>query len=121
MVYYFFFYYNVIQVNFKDLDFKYVYIQVIYVTFFFEEKEIEDRKIDFEMYYNINRFVFETFFTLSGKKYGGVEEQCKRRTVLISRCRFVEQLRMSDGVNVYFFVRLYQGILRYFSLVDMYL
>lgn len=75
------------QVNSKDLDPKYAYIQVTYVTPFFEEKEIEDRRTDFEMHHNINRFVFETPFTLSGKKHGGVEEQCKRRTVLTSRCR----------------------------------
>ena len=74
------------QVNPKDLDPKYAYIQVTYVTPFFEEKELEDRKTDFEMHHNINRFVFETPFTLSGKKHGGVEEQCKRRTVLTSRC-----------------------------------
>lgn len=74
------------QVNPKDLDPKYAYIQVTYVTPFFEEKEIEDRKTDFEMHHNINRFVFETPFTPSGKKHGGVEEQCKRRTVLTSRC-----------------------------------
>uniref|UniRef100_G1PW42 Dedicator of cytokinesis 10 n=1 Tax=Myotis lucifugus TaxID=59463 RepID=G1PW42_MYOLU len=70
------------KVNPKDLDPKYAYIQVTYVTPFFEEKEIEDRKTDFEMHHNINRFVFETPFTLSGKKHGGVEEQCKRRTIL---------------------------------------
>lgn len=75
------------QVNPKDLDPKYAYIQVTYVTPFFEEKELEDRKTDFEMHHNIQRFVFETPFTLSGKKHGGVEEQCKRRTVLTSRCR----------------------------------
>ena len=74
------------QVNPKDLDPKYAYIQVTYVTPFFEEKEIEDRKTDFETHHNINRFVFETPFTPSGKKHGGVEEQCKRRTVLTSRC-----------------------------------
>ncbi|KAK7806739.1 hypothetical protein U0070_003918 [Myodes glareolus] len=70
------------KVNPKDLDPKYAYIQVTYVTPFFEEKEIDDRKTDFEMHHNINRFVFETPFTLSGKKHGGVAEQCKRRTVL---------------------------------------
>lgn len=74
----------VTQVNPKDLDPKYAYIQVTYVTPFFEEKEAEDRKTDFEMHHNINRFVFETPFTLSGKKHGGVEEQCKRRTILTS-------------------------------------
>lgn len=80
------------QVNPKDLDPKYAYIQVTYVTPFFEEKEIEDRKTDFEMHHNIKRFVFETPFTLSGKKHGGVEEQCKRRTVLTSRCSGAQAL-----------------------------
>uniref|UniRef100_A0A670YN38 Dedicator of cytokinesis 10 n=1 Tax=Pseudonaja textilis TaxID=8673 RepID=A0A670YN38_PSETE len=70
------------KVNPKDLDPKYAYIQVTYVTPFFEEKEVEERKTDFEMHHNINHFVFETPFTLSGKKHGGVEEQCKRRTIL---------------------------------------
>ncbi|XP_060623860.2 dedicator of cytokinesis protein 10 isoform X11 [Anolis sagrei] len=70
------------KVNPKDLDPKYAYIQVTYVTPYFEEKESEERKTDFEMHHNINRFVFETPFTLSGKKHGGVEEQCKRRTIL---------------------------------------
>ncbi|KAM7160164.1 dedicator of cytokinesis protein 10 isoform 6-T6 [Macrochelys suwanniensis] len=70
------------KVNPKDLDPKYAYIQVTYVTPFFDEKEAEDRKTDFEMHHNINHFVFETPFTLSGKKHGGVEEQCKRRTIL---------------------------------------
>uniref|UniRef100_A0A8C1A043 Dedicator of cytokinesis protein 10 n=1 Tax=Castor canadensis TaxID=51338 RepID=A0A8C1A043_CASCN len=72
------------KVNPKDLDPKYAYIQVTYVTPFFEEKEIDDRKTDFEMHHNISRFVFETPFTLSGKKHGGVAEQCKRRTILTS-------------------------------------
>lgn len=89
MIHLFFFACNMpTQVNPKDLDPKYAYIQVTYVTPFFEEKEIEDRKTDFEMHHNINRFVFETPFTLSGKKHGGVAEQCKRRTVLTSRCRW---------------------------------
>lgn len=84
------------QVNPKDLDPKYAYIQVTYVTPFFEEKEIEDRKTDFEMHHNINRFVFETPFTLSGKKHGGVDEQCKRRTVLTSRRRWSLSARSSQ-------------------------
>ncbi|KAM8953703.1 dedicator of cytokinesis protein 10 [Pelodytes ibericus] len=76
------------KVNPKDLDPKFAYIQVTYVTPYFEEKELEDRKTDFEKHHNINRFVFETPFTLSGKKHGGVEEQCKRRTVLTTSHSF---------------------------------
>ncbi|GLD64791.1 dedicator of cytokinesis protein 9-like isoform X2 [Lates japonicus] len=70
------------KVNPKDLDSKYAYIQVTHVTPYLDEKELEDRKTDFEKSHNIRRFVFETPFTVSGKKQGGVEEQCKRRTVL---------------------------------------
>ncbi|KAJ8252909.1 hypothetical protein GJAV_G00206900 [Gymnothorax javanicus] len=70
------------KVNPKDLDSKYAYIQVTHVSPFLEEKEQVDRKTEFERSHNIRRFVFETPFTVSGKKQGGVEEQCKRRTIL---------------------------------------
>lgn len=73
------------QVNPKDLDSKYAYIQVTHVTPYLDDKELDDRKTDFEKSHNIRRFVFETPFTVSGKKQGGVEEQCKRRTILTSR------------------------------------
>lgn len=73
------------QVNPKDLDPKFAYIQVTYVVPYFDEKEQQEKRTDFERHHNINRFVFETPFTLSGKKHGEVEEQCKRRTILTSR------------------------------------
>uniref|UniRef100_A0A8D0CVJ5 Dedicator of cytokinesis 9 n=1 Tax=Sander lucioperca TaxID=283035 RepID=A0A8D0CVJ5_SANLU len=70
------------RINPKDLDSKFAYIQVTHVTPYLEEKELVDRKTDFEKSHNIRRFVFEMPFTISGKKQGGVEEQCKRRTIL---------------------------------------
>ncbi|XP_051566435.1 dedicator of cytokinesis protein 9 [Myxocyprinus asiaticus] len=70
------------KINPKDLDSKYAYIRVTHVTPFLEEKELLERKTDFERSHNIRRFVFEMPFTVSGKKQGGVEEQCKRRTIL---------------------------------------
>ncbi|XP_069061270.1 dedicator of cytokinesis protein 9 isoform X2 [Pleurodeles waltl] len=70
------------KVNPKDLDSKYAYIQVTHVTPYFEEKELQERRTEFERSHNIRRFVFEMPFTLSGKRQGGVEEQCKRRTIL---------------------------------------
>lgn len=76
------------QVNAKDLDPKFAYIQVTYVVPYFDEKEQQEKRTDFERHHNINRFVFETPFTLSGKKHGDVEEQCKRRTILTSKCLF---------------------------------
>ncbi|MFT7803755.1 dedicator of cytokinesis protein 10 isoform X2 [Arapaima gigas] len=76
------------KVNPKDLDSKFAYIQVTYVTPYFEEKELQEKKTDFERHHNIKRFVFETPFTLSGKKHGDVEEQCKRRTILTTSSTF---------------------------------
>ncbi|KAI6078716.1 Dedicator of cytokinesis protein 9 isoform X11 [Aix galericulata] len=70
------------KVNPKDLDSKYAYIQVTHVVPYFEEKELQERKTDFERTHNIRRFMFEMPFTQAGKRQGGVEEQCKRRTVL---------------------------------------
>uniref|UniRef100_A0A3Q2YNX4 DOCKER domain-containing protein n=1 Tax=Hippocampus comes TaxID=109280 RepID=A0A3Q2YNX4_HIPCM len=76
------------KVNPKDLDPKFAYIQVTYVLPYFDEKEQQDKRTDFERHHNINRFVFETPFTLSGKKHGDVEEQCKRRTILTTSSSF---------------------------------
>lgn len=70
------------KVNPKELDPKFAYIQVTFVKPYFDEKELAERITDFEKCHNINRFVFETPYTLTGKKHGGVEEQCKRRTIL---------------------------------------
>ncbi|XP_057201604.1 dedicator of cytokinesis protein 11 [Triplophysa rosa] len=70
------------KVNQKDLDPKFAYIQVTFVKPYFDEKDLLERKTAFEKCHNINRFVFETPYTLTGKKQGGVEEQCKRRTIL---------------------------------------
>ncbi|TTI92372.1 Dedicator of cytokinesis protein 9 [Bagarius yarrelli] len=70
------------NVNPKDLEARFAYIQVTHVTPYLEDKELEERRTDFERNHNIRRFVFETPFTECGKRQGGVDEQCKRRTVL---------------------------------------
>uniref|UniRef100_A0A674E043 Dedicator of cytokinesis 11 n=1 Tax=Salmo trutta TaxID=8032 RepID=A0A674E043_SALTR len=76
------------KVNPKDLDTKFAYIQVTFVKPYFDEKDCPEKKTDFEKCHNINRFVFETPYTLTGKKHGGVEEQCKRRSVLTTANTF---------------------------------
>ncbi|XP_052471934.1 dedicator of cytokinesis protein 10 isoform X1 [Carassius gibelio] len=76
------------KVNPKELDPRFAYIQVTYVVPYFNEKEQLEKKTDFERHHNINRFVFETPFTLSGKKHGDVEEQCKRKTILTTSSSF---------------------------------
>ncbi|XP_016088269.1 dedicator of cytokinesis protein 10 [Sinocyclocheilus grahami] len=77
-----------LKVNPKDLDPRFAYIQVTYVVPYFNEKEQLEKKTDFERHHNINHFVFETPFTLSGKKHGDVEEQCKRKTILTTSSGF---------------------------------
>ncbi|XP_039344227.1 dedicator of cytokinesis protein 11 isoform X4 [Mauremys reevesii] len=76
------------KVNVKDLDPKYAHIQVTYVKPYFEDKELSERKTEFERNHNIRRFVFESPYTLSGKKHGSVEEQCKRRIILTTSNSF---------------------------------
>ncbi|KAE8584717.1 hypothetical protein XENTR_v10021082 [Xenopus tropicalis] len=76
------------KVNAKDLDLKFAHIQVTYVKPYFEEHDLSDRRTDFEKNHNIARFVFETPYTLSGKKHGCVEEQCKKRTILTTSNSF---------------------------------
>ncbi|XP_075429268.1 dedicator of cytokinesis protein 11 isoform X3 [Ascaphus truei] len=76
------------KVNVKDLDIKFAHIQITYVKPYLEEPELSERKTDFEKNHNISRFVFETPYTLSGKKHGCVEEQCKKRTILTTSNTF---------------------------------
>lgn len=74
--------------NTKSLDQKFAYIQVTFVEPYFDEKELQERTTPFERNHNVARFVFETPYTVSGKKQGGVEEQCKRRTILTTSHSF---------------------------------
>lgn len=60
-----------------------VYIQVTSVEPYFTGLELEKRKHSaFEKSTNVDAFVFETPFTLSGKARGSVGEQWKKKTVL---------------------------------------
>uniref|UniRef100_A0A674DQ50 Dedicator of cytokinesis 9 n=1 Tax=Salmo trutta TaxID=8032 RepID=A0A674DQ50_SALTR len=93
------------RINPKDLDSKYAYIQVTHVTPFLEEKELMDRKTDFEKSHNIRRFVFEMPFTVSGKKQGGVEEQYKRRTILTSRTSLNLFYMVKTSLNLFCMVK----------------
>ncbi|XP_064456848.1 dedicator of cytokinesis protein 9-like isoform X3 [Ornithodoros turicata] len=78
-----------IQVNLKDLDPKYAYIQVTHVVPYFTEMQLMERQTEFERHNNISEFMFETPFTLDGTKArGSLEEQCKRRTILSTEYRF---------------------------------
>lgn len=77
--------YKLFQVNRKDLDPKYAYIQVTYVQPYFDEQELEHRRTKFERSHNVRHFVFETPFTPGGKARGNIEDQWKRKTILSSK------------------------------------
>ena len=74
----------VFQMSAGDLDPKYAYIQVVYVTPYFDEKELTSRVTDFERNNNVRRFMYELPFTRSGKERGSIEEQHKRRFIITS-------------------------------------
>ncbi|XP_021377721.1 dedicator of cytokinesis protein 9-like isoform X3 [Mizuhopecten yessoensis] len=76
------------QVNPAELDTKFAYIQVIHVTPYFEDKELQRRVTEFEKNNNIKRFMFETPYTENGKAHGEIHEQCKRRTILTTSHAF---------------------------------
>ena len=71
--------------NPHDLDPGKAYIQVTYVTPYFDAREAEERQTDFERNNNLRRFMYETPFTKNGKPRGEVNEQFKRRTILTSQ------------------------------------
>ncbi|PVD19166.1 hypothetical protein C0Q70_21731 [Pomacea canaliculata] len=76
------------KVNPAMLDPKYGYIQVTYATPYFEEKELLERVTDYERNNTIRRFMFETPFTKEGHARGSIEEQYKRRTILVTTHTF---------------------------------
>ncbi|KAH9498544.1 Dedicator of cytokinesis protein 9 [Bulinus truncatus] len=66
----------------NELDPKYAYIQIIYVTPYFEENDLTNRVTDFERNNNVRNFMYELPFTRSGKEQGSIEEQHKRRFII---------------------------------------
>lgn len=73
--------------NPRDLDPGRAYIQVTYVTPYFDTREAGERQTDFERNNNLRRFMYETPFTRNGQPRGEVHEQYKRRTILTSEWR----------------------------------
>ena len=74
-----------LKVQRDTLDPRHAYIQITHVTPYFDEKELEERKTEFECNNNIRRFMYETPFTKDGKARGDIHEQYKRKTILTSK------------------------------------
>ncbi|BFZ00720.1 hypothetical protein BsWGS_03761 [Bradybaena similaris] len=84
----------------SDLDSKYAYIQVIYVTPYFDEKELTNRLTDFERNNNVRNFMYELPFTRTGKEHGSIEEQHKRRFIITTTHSFPyvkKRIEVKDG------------------------
>ncbi|KNC79152.1 hypothetical protein SARC_08443 [Sphaeroforma arctica JP610] len=75
-------------INHDTLDPELAYIQVTHVEPFFDETERMNRITAFERVVNVNRFVFEAPYTLTGKSHGTVKEQCKRKTIVTTAKHF---------------------------------
>jgi len=72
-----------------DLDPKLAYIQITSVEPYFDEKELEFRKTQFQQRVNINRFIFTTPFTKTGKaRTESVADQYIRKTILTTERHF---------------------------------
>ncbi|XP_059143598.1 dedicator of cytokinesis protein 9-like isoform X5 [Physella acuta] len=71
-----------------DLDPKYAYIQIVYVTPYFEENDLANRVTEFERNNNVRNFMYELPFTRSGKEQGSIEEQHKRRFIITTTHSF---------------------------------
>ncbi|GFO49935.1 dedicator of cytokinesis protein 9 [Plakobranchus ocellatus] len=76
------------KISVSDLDPKYAYVQVIYVTPYFEEKDLGCRVTDFERNNNVRSFMYELPFTRSGKEHGSIQEQHKRRFIVTTTHSF---------------------------------
>jgi len=73
----------------KDLDPHIAYIQVTYVLPYFDDKELLDRRTDFERNDNVKRFVYHSPFTKSGKAHAQqITDQWMRKTVLMTSQAF---------------------------------
>lgn len=77
---------NLVDVSTLDPD--KVYIQITFVEPYFEAFEMRQRETHFERNFNINRFIFATPFTKSGRAHGELHEQYKRKTILTTASHF---------------------------------
>eukprot|EP01114_Cavostelium_apophysatum_P003911 TRINITY_DN1404_c0_g1_i1.p1 TRINITY_DN1404_c0_g1~~TRINITY_DN1404_c0_g1_i1.p1 ORF type:complete len:1840 (+),score=629.05 TRINITY_DN1404_c0_g1_i1:76-5595(+) len=65
------------------------YIQITSVTAYFEPWEMKDRVTYYDRNYNLNRFIFATPFTLTGKAHAeNLKDQHKRKTILTVENQF---------------------------------
>eukprot|EP01096_Ripella_sp_DP13-Kostka_P011959 TRINITY_DN4916_c0_g1_i8.p1 TRINITY_DN4916_c0_g1~~TRINITY_DN4916_c0_g1_i8.p1 ORF type:complete len:1485 (+),score=781.21 TRINITY_DN4916_c0_g1_i8:1676-6130(+) len=70
-------------VDVASLDTRLAYIQITSVDPYFDDSDRDERVTYFEQHYNINRFVFETPFTIDGRtQTDDIAEQYKRKTII---------------------------------------
>jgi len=65
-----------------------LYLQMVSVDEYLEPHELALRKTPFERKFNLQRFIYETPFTLTGKQQGDFKDQYKRKTILMTELPF---------------------------------
>ncbi|KAL9650827.1 hypothetical protein ABK040_001877 [Willaertia magna] len=81
------------------------YVQITSIKPFYSREEVISYSIlNTDTYFNenvnINKFIFETPFTLGGKKsHGNITEQCKRKTIITTKLVFPSILTRSEIVD----------------------
>ncbi|EGD80514.1 hypothetical protein PTSG_01105 [Salpingoeca rosetta] len=83
------------DVDASTLDASKAYLQITHVEPYFDEEELAERAFHFHRNYKLQRFIYETPFTASGKaRSESVTEQCKRKTILtLANSAFFPALR----------------------------
>lgn len=76
------------NVDRNRLDADKAYLQITYVEPYFESWELRRRSTQFELNFNVRRFVYATPFTLDGRAHGELKEQYKRKTILTTANSF---------------------------------
>eukprot|EP01027_Heterolobosea_sp_BB2_P014815 GEZU01021252.1.p1 GENE.GEZU01021252.1~~GEZU01021252.1.p1 ORF type:complete len:863 (-),score=281.91 GEZU01021252.1:19-2607(-) len=71
-----------VTVDEKTLDPDCIHIQITSVKPYFTAEESKSRVTYFESNTNLQEFIFETAFTVTGAKAASLAEQCKRKTIL---------------------------------------
>jgi hypothetical protein len=83
---------------------KFLYLRIVAVEPYLDDEELIQRQSPFEKRFNLNRFIFETPFTTTGKVHSDdIREQQKKKTILTTELPFpyvIKRLRVDKRVEI---------------------
>lgn len=91
----------------NSLDPKLAYIQLTHVIPFFTKDELDQRLNEFEQNHDVDTFMYETPFTMSGTAHGTVDKQWKRKTMIKSKSNTKSILSEMIEIHVFVFAASY--------------